>query len=290
MVHSNWDDWFLRNELEGLEINGFSIWYLGGNGFVLRTAETTVYLDPYFGDSRPPTVFRMIPVPLDPADANLCDAVLSTHEHLDHFHPPSFGPLVEELGADVYAPKTAFEDPDYDGELCVPEKQRITIKVGDTFEVGDLTVYVRDATDPDAVDPVSFVIEHETGTFFNAGDSRDCEVFGELGNEFDIDVGALAFGTSGRLYYPAEGGPRIRSLYMSENELIAAANALEIERLVPCHHDIWKGVMGDPKVLEAHAASFGYPKNVEVMTVGDRIDMGFSGVAPFSVLADSRHH
>lgn len=104
MVHSTWGDWFVAEEIKASTLEGVSLWYLGCNGFVLRTAETTVYLDPYFGEGDPPNTIQTIPVPMDPADATECDAVLVTHEHVDHVHPPSYGPLVEGLGADIYAP------------------------------------------------------------------------------------------------------------------------------------------------------------------------------------------
>jgi L-ascorbate 6-phosphate lactonase len=46
MIAPTWSEWFVRDEVEGTEPSGLSIWYLGCNGFVLRTAEATVYLDP----------------------------------------------------------------------------------------------------------------------------------------------------------------------------------------------------------------------------------------------------
>lgn len=80
----------------------------------------------------------------------------------------SYRPLVEDLGAELYAPSESYERPDYDGGLRAPADARNTAEVEDSIDVGDLTVHVRGASDPDAHEPVSYVVEHESGTFFHA--------------------------------------------------------------------------------------------------------------------------
>ena len=278
MVHATWGDWFVGNEVETDDVDGMAVWYLGCNAFVVRTPSTTAYVDPYFGDGDPPNIFRMIPVPMDPADATACDAVLVTHEHIDHFHPPSYGPLVEDLGAPLYAPSASFEEPDYEGDRRLPDDRQRVIEAGETFDVGDLTVHARGANDPDAIEPVSFVIEHGGRAFFHGGDSRPAEAFHDVGREFDLDLGTLAFGTVGNIYYPNDGRAERTRWYMDENEVIEAANALRLDRLLPSHFDMWRGVDGDPKVLHEHAASHEYPRVLEVVQVGDRVDLDRPGV------------
>ena len=281
MVHSTWGDWFVREEVEGASVDGASAWYLGCNGFVLRSAETTLYVDPYFGDGDPPEIIRMIPVPMDPADATACDAVLVTHEHIDHLHPPSYGPLVEDLGAELCAPSASFGPKrHYEGDLRAPDDRRWVIAAGDTFDVGDFTVHVRGANDPDAVEPVSFVIEHDAGTFFHGGDSRPAESFAEVGDEFDLDLGVLAFGSVGRIRDKDAGETSSTRWYMDENDVIEAANDLGLDRLVPSHWDMWKGVTADAKVLHEHAISYAYPRVIERVTIGDRLDFDSPGVVP----------
>jgi L-ascorbate 6-phosphate lactonase len=278
MVHSTWGDW-LVSEIERTDPDGVAVWYLGCNGFVLRSAEATLYIDPYFADGNPPRLVRMIPVPMDPDDADDCDAVLVTHEHVDHMHPPSHAPLLED-GGDLYAPAASYSDPEYDGALETDADQRRTVAEGDRFEVGDFTVHVRGANDPDAIDPVSYVIEHDAGTFFHPGDSKPADEFHEVAAEFDVDLAALAFGTVGRIHFPDEGETRATKWYMDENEVIEAANALELDRLLPTHYDMWAGVGADPKGLHEHAASYEYPNVVDVVTIGDRVDLGSPGVVP----------
>jgi L-ascorbate 6-phosphate lactonase len=279
MVHSTWGDWFVTEELEAAAPgpDGVAVWYLGCNGFVLRSASTTLFIDPYFGDGDPPNVVRMIPVPLDPADVTACDAVLVTHEHIDHIHPPSYGPLVEQLGATIHAPAASFERPDYDGDLRAPAERRRVVAPGDRFTVGDFTVHVRAANDPDAIEPVTYVVEHEAGVFVHAGDSRPADAFRDIGEAFDVELAALAVGSMGRVHYPAENETRRTRWYMDENQLIEAANTLRADRLLPSHHDVWRGLNADPKAIHEHAAAHEYPHVLEVARVGDRFDLDRPG-------------
>lgn len=287
MVHSTWGEWFVRDEIEASEPD-CAVWYLGCNGYVVRTREATVYIDPYFGDGSPPRTIRMIPVPMDPEVASLCDAVLVTHEHIDHMHPPSYGPLVAD-GADLYAPNAAYDAPDYEGELRVPEGRKHTVEIGDEISIGDLTVHVRCANDPDSIEPVTYVIEHDSRKLFIAGDSRPAEAFTEIGEEFDIDLGTVAFGSVGNIVHtedePIAAYPT--DWYNDAAQVIEIANQLELDRLVPVHWDMWRGVGADPTAVHDVAASRQYPRVVEIVRIGDRLDLGAPGVVP---LRDIRQH
>ncbi|PSP99903.1 MBL fold metallo-hydrolase [Halobacteriales archaeon QS_4_69_31] len=275
MVESDWGDWLVR-AIEDADPDGVAVWYLGCNGFVLKADDgTTVFIDPYLGTGDPPRTVRMVPVPFDPEDVREADAVFGTHEHVDHVNGPSQAPILAGTDAHFYATDSGHEvvrEETWTDNWGVEDGQLHEIDEGDTVQVGAFTVHVEPANDPDAVHPVSYVFEHDAGTFFHGGDARPGE-FEAVGGSHDLDVGALAFGTVGMIRDKATGEPTRTRWYNDENMIIEAANHLQLDTLVPTHWDMWKGMTTEPTVLHNHAASFEYPRSLEVVEIGDRFDL-----------------
>mgnify|MGYP000162146595 CR=1 FL=1 len=274
-IDSDWDDWLVR-AVEDADPDGLAIWYLGCNGFVLKSSGgSIVYIDPYLGIGDPPRTVRMIPVPFDPDDVREADAVLATHEHTDHVHGPSQAPILAGTGADFYATdsgQAVVRAESWLDEWSVTDEQLHQISEGDTIEIGDLTVHVEPANDPDADHPVSFVFEHESGTFFHGGDARP-GAFESIGERYDIDLGVLAFGTVGMIPDKETREPVRTKWYNDENMLVEAANELQLDTLVPTHWDMWKGLTADPTALHSHVNSFPFPASLEIVEIGDRVDI-----------------
>ncbi|TYT61158.1 MBL fold metallo-hydrolase [Natrialba swarupiae] len=276
-ITSDWGDWLVR-DVEEASPEGVAVWYLGCNGFVLKGREgTTIYVDPYVGLGDPPRTVRMIPVPFDPEDVEEAEAVFATHEHTDHVHGPSQAPILENTGATFYGADdslaVAREDEQWLEEWDLDADQFVELTEGDSLEVGEFTVHVEDAYDPDATHPLSYVFEHDAGTVFHGGDTKPSEEFERIGGEYDIDVGILAFGTVGRIPDKETGEPKRTRWYSDENQIVEAASDLQLNRLVPSHWDMWRGLTSDPKVLHHHAKSFEHPGRVDVVEIGDRIDL-----------------
>jgi len=80
----------------------------------------------------------------------------------------------------------------------VTNDQLIEVTEDEMLEIGEFTVHVEVANDPDATHPVSYVFEHDAGTFFHGGDTKPTDEFERVGDEYDIDLAALAFGSVGR--------------------------------------------------------------------------------------------
>lgn len=274
-IRSDWGDW-LPTAIETASPDGLRLWYLGCNGFALKSSGgATLFIDPYLGTGDPPRTIRMIPVPFDPEDVRETDAVLATHEHTDHVHGPSQAPILARTGAEFYAPEASIdvtETEAWTDSWGVSEDQLQAVDVGDTIEIGDLTVTVEPANDPDADQPVSYVIQHESGTFVHGGDARPGE-FETIGRKYEVDVGALAFGSVGMIPDKETREPKRTRWYNDENEIIEAANELQLDRLVPTHWDMWKRLTADPTALHEHARGFAYPRSVAIVEIGDTVDV-----------------
>lgn len=276
-IHSDWGDWLPR-DIEKATPSSVAIWYLGCNGFALKgTNGTTIFIDPYLGTGSPPRTIRMIPVPFDPDDVAEADAILATHEHTDHVHGASQAPIMANTGGIFIGPDDSVEkalaDERWTEEWNVSENQFHEVQEGDTVELDEFTIHVEVAHDPDANHPVSYVIEHEGGTFFHGGDTKPSDEFERIGEEYDIDLGVLAFGTVGMIPDKQSGEPNRTRWYNDENQIIDAASALQFDRLLASHWDMWKNLTADPKALVHHVKGFDYPNRLEIVEIGDRVDL-----------------
>lgn len=277
MPTSDWGDWLPR-AIADADPNGVSLWYLGCNGIVMKASDgTTIFVDPYLGTGDPPRTIRMIPVPFDPKDVGSADAVLATHEHTDHVHGPSQAPILANTDATFVGPAdsvaVAREDEEWTENYDVEANAFKTVEPGDGLEIGSFRIHVEKAHDPDATDPVSYVMEHDAGTIFHGGDTKPSEAFDRIGNEYDIDLGILAFGSVGMIPDKETREPKQTRWYNDENDVVEVASSLQVSRLLPSHWDVWKGLTADPTALYHHVRTYQYPERLEVVEIGDRVDL-----------------
>ena len=276
-IHSDWGDW-LPQAVADADPDGIALWYLGCNGFVLKAGDgTTLFIDPYLGTGDPPRTIRMIPVPFEPDDVEAADAVLATHEHTDHVHGPSQGPILERTGAAFVGPsasvETARETERWTETYGVDADQFDVVEPGDTRSFGELTVNVEPAADADAEEPVSYVFEYDGATVFHGGDTKPGAELAPVGERYDIDLGILAFGTVGQIPDKQTREPKRTKWYNDETQVMDLAETLELDRLVPTHWDMWKGLTGDPTALFDHRRSRAFPRRIEITEIGDRIEV-----------------
>lgn len=276
MSGSDWGRWLI-DVVESATPEELAVWYLGCNGCILKSAGgTIVYVDPYLGGGDPPRTTRMIPVPFAPEAPSEADALVVTHEHTDHLHGPSQGPLLAETGASLLASPGCIqrvENRDWTAQYNLNDAQLATMGVGKTLTVGDIAITAREGTDPDATAGLTFIFEAAGHTVVHPGDGRPGEALEAIGREFEVDLAFVAVGSSGMIPDKQTGEPMVKHWYNDHNGCAKAARQLQTEILVPTHWDMWKGLTTDPTTVRDHTRSFAYPHRVEVLEIGDRFDL-----------------
>ena len=197
--------------------------FLGQSGYLLKTANSEIIIDPYLSDSvnrvagRP----RTLPVPIDPKNIN-CDAVICTHNHLDHLDPDTV-----ELIYPSHLFITTNEGKTVLGALGKTNVK--TLNVGESVTVGDfeLTAVFADHT----VEAFGLIVKAEGKTLYFSGDTLFNEKLFEI-KSFSPDVTFICI--NGRL-----GNMNVEEALVVAKEIGAKIN-------VPNHYDMFASNSEDP--------------------------------------------
>lgn len=124
--------------------DGARLWPLGQSGIALRFPEAVAMLDLYLSHhceavlDRPFDHRRLSRAPLDPAEIDFADVILSSHEHLDHFDVPTLRTLVDSSPqAQLVLPRPAASAA---RDLGWPEDRVHGTRDGDVVEVAGLRI------------------------------------------------------------------------------------------------------------------------------------------------------
>lgn len=137
--------------------------FLGQSGYFLKSGNTEIIIDPYLSDSvnrvagRP----RTLPVPINPKNI-ICDAVICTHNHLDHLDPDTVTKITENQ---FYITTNEGKE-----ELKkLGRKNVAALNVGDSIKVGDfqITAVFADHT----VEAFGLIVKAENKTLYFSGDT-----------------------------------------------------------------------------------------------------------------------
>lgn len=225
-----------------------TIRFLGQSGYLLKTANTQIIIDPYLSDSvnrvagRP----RLQPVPINPQEID-CDAIICTHNHLDHLDPDTLA-LVRDSQPII----TTSE-----GEKVLTEmgKEKVTVLgQGEQITIGDFILTAVYAAH--TVEAFGLVVECEGKRLYFSGDTLFDEKLFAI-REFKPDVTFICI--NGRL-----GN-------MNVEEALVVAKAIGAPVNVPNHYDMFASNAEDPHLFADHIAggkilAFNVPYSLDELT------------------------
>jgi len=197
--------------------------FLGQSGYIIKTEKTEIIIDPYLSDSvnrvagRP----RVLPIPIEAKDIS-CDAVICTHNHLDHLDPDT----VKEINA------TQFFITTNEGKKELEKLGKINasaLSVGESITVGDfeITAAFADHT----VEAFGLIIKAENKTLYISGDTLYNEKLFEIA-KYHPDITFICI--NGRL-----GNMNVKEALITAKKIGAKVN-------IPNHYDMFDSNSENP--------------------------------------------
>lgn len=199
---------------------------LGQSGYVIKTANVEIVIDPYLSDSvnrvagRP----RLLPIPINPHEIS-CDAIICTHSHLDHLDPDT----VLQISDEQLFITTS------EGKAKLMELGKVNVKaieVGESLNIGDvnITAFFADHT----VETFGVILQAENKTLYFSGDTLYNERLFQA-SDFNPDVTFVCI--NGKL-----GN-------MNVSEALRVAKKIGAKINIPNHYDMFESNSEDPHLF-----------------------------------------
>ena len=199
---------------------------LGQSGYILKTKSTEVIIDPYLSDSvnrvagRP----RLLPIPIDPSEI-FCDAVICTHDHLDHLDPDTVSHINEnQLFITTAEGKEKL--------ISLGKTNVKALSMGETLKIGDITLTAVFADH--TVEAFGLIVNAENKTLYFSGDTLFNERLFEI-SEYHPDATFICI--NGRL-----GN-------MNVGEALTVAKKIGAKTNIPNHYDMFASNSEDPRLF-----------------------------------------
>lgn len=277
-----WGTW-LNEEIENTVVQPgtFSMWWLGCTGIWLKSeGNANICIDLWVKAGKRSRVntpdfpphhqhrrmigaialqpnLRNIPVVIDPFEIKEIDAILATHDHLDHIDENVAAAICQNTDNHV-----KFIGPNACVELWrswgVPEERLVTLVPGDRYKIKDIEIVALDSFDrtelvtaPEGVTlkgnmplemdekALNYLFHTPGGSLYHSGDSHYSNYYAKHGNDHKIDVALGSFGEN----------PRGMTDKMTAEGILRMGESLKAKVIIPFHHDLWTNFMADPKEI-----------------------------------------
>lgn len=203
-----------------------ALWFLGQSGFVFRTGDITVAIDPYLGDSvrrSVPELVRKYPPPIL-AEHLRVDIFIVTHNHLDHLDPETIRPYRYKRETTFVSPRLAAIEL---AALGVRAENIVVVDSGILKEVRGIAIQGVYAVpnEPSVIDTTGYKLTFPNGrSVYHSADTAFSEVLLNAVPQAEVALVCIN-GKSGNL-----------------NPYEAAQVALRAQPLfaLPHHHDLFE--------------------------------------------------
>ena len=199
---------------------------LGQSGYLIKTGSAEIIVDPYLSDSvnrvagRP----RLLPIPIDPSEIH-CDAVVCTHDHLDHLDPDTVVEIDEgQLFITTEEGKEKLKTLGRENVIAIGEGERVS--------VGDIELEAVFAHH--TVEAFGLVVRAEDITLYFSGDTLYNERLFDIA---DLQPDVTFICINGKL-----GN-------MNVSEALTVAKRIGARINIPNHYDMFASNSEDPHLF-----------------------------------------
>lgn len=204
---------------------------LGQSGYIVKSGKTEIIIDPYLSDSvnRVASRPRTLPLPVS-AKELYADAVVCTHDHLDHLDPDTVSLMKDsQLFITTAEGKERL--------LSLGKNNVKTLATGESITVGDisLTAVFADHT----VAAFGLILKAENITLYFSGDTLYNEKLFDI-SEYKPDVTFICI--NGRL-----GNMNVEEALVTAKNIGASIN-------VPNHYDMFESNSENPHLFADNIA------------------------------------
>jgi L-ascorbate metabolism protein UlaG (beta-lactamase superfamily) len=223
--------------------------WLGQASMALRFGGATVLVDPFLSDYPD----RLVPAPFTPEEARGVDAVLITHDHVDHLDEEAL-PVIA-----ASSPEAVFVVPDElverTGAVGIERSRVVGLGPDEHADVGSLSVDAVPACHGDSTDDAyrlgpfrGYVVGAGGARVYHAGDTIPFDGLGERVRELNADLALLPI--NGR---DAEREAQGLVGNLDAREAAEVAAEAGVDAAVPIHWDMFAANPGDPGAFVAAA-------------------------------------
>ncbi len=209
-----------------------TIRFLGQSGYIIKTKKAEIMIDPYLSDSvnrvagRP----RTLPIPINPQNIS-CEAVICTHNHLDHLDPDTVAQINDEQ----------FFITTNEGKIELNQLGKdhvVSLNVGESTVVGDveITAVFADHT----VEAFGLIVKAENKTLYFSGDTIYNEKLFDIA-KYHPDITLICI--NGRL-----GNMNVKEALMTAKRIGAKIN-------IPNHYDMFASNSENPRTFTNQIAN-----------------------------------